>query len=147
MTTGASAFLDTNVLLRATIAALPLHREATELVAAQRARGAALWISRQVIREYLVVVTRPQSFLTPLPAAEVDARARTLQTLFHVADDTARVTAHLLALLRAHPTGGKQIHDANIVATMLAYGIGTLLTFNRDDMARFGSKIALVSPV
>lgn len=147
MTTGASAFLDTNVLLRAAIAALPLHREAADLVAAQRARGAALWISRQVIREYLVVVTRPQAFLTPLSAEEVDARAGTLQTLFYVADDTAQVTAHLLALLREHPTGGKQIHDANIVATMLAYGIGTLLTFNRDDMARFGSKITLLSPV
>lgn len=50
MTTGASAFLDTNVLLRATIAALPRHREAAALVATQRASGAALWISRQVIR-------------------------------------------------------------------------------------------------
>ncbi|HET8630202.1 MAG TPA: hypothetical protein VFL91_22495 [Thermomicrobiales bacterium] len=50
----------------------------------------------------------------------------------------------MLALLREHPTGGKQVHDANIVATMLAYGIGTLLTFNHDDMARFEGKIKLV---
>ncbi len=66
MTTGVSAFLDTNGFLRATIAALPLHREAADQGAAQRARGAALWISRRVIREYLVVVTRPPAFLTPL---------------------------------------------------------------------------------
>ena len=37
-------------------------------------------------------------------------------------------------------------HDANLVATMLAYGIDTLLTFNIDDFKRFGDKIKLVSP-
>ncbi len=47
-------------------------------------------------------------------------------------------------LLREYPTAGKQVHDANIVATMLAYGIPTLLTQNVDDMRRFAGKIAIV---
>jgi len=33
--------------------------------------------------------------------------------------------------------GGKQVHDANIVATMLVYGIPRLLTANPSDFARF----------
>ncbi|MGE0820473.1 MAG: hypothetical protein AB7G75_06540 [Candidatus Binatia bacterium] len=31
--------------------------------------------------------------------------------------------------------GGKQVHDANIVATMLVHNIPTLLTNNTDDFA------------
>jgi predicted nucleic acid-binding protein len=144
MTTAASVFVDTNVLLRATITAMPLHREAADLIAAQRSQGATLWLSRQVLREYLAVVTRPQTFAVPLAAADAIGRVRTFQSLFVVADDTASVTAHLLLLLRDYPTGGKQVHDANIVATMLAYGISTLLTQNSDDMNRFSDKIAII---
>ncbi len=35
------------------------------------------------------------------------------------------------------PVGGKKIHDANIVATCLAYGIPRLLTQNHSDFQRF----------
>lgn len=144
MTMGGEAFVDTNVLLHATIAAMPLHQEAVDLIDAQRASGTMLWISRQVIREYIAVVTRPQTFSDPLPASDVIPRIQRLEGLFKVADDTERVTTELLALLREYPTGGKQVHDANIVATMLAYRIPTLLTQNIDDMQRFASKIAII---
>lgn len=49
----------------------------------------------------------------------------------------------LLRLLTVTPTGGKQIHDANIVATMMAYNIPVLLTFNRRDFERFGQYVTL----
>ncbi len=39
---------------------------------------------------------------------------------------------------------GKQIHDANIVATMLVYGERRLLTFNADDFRRYGDRLELV---
>ena len=48
-----------------------------------------------------------------------------------------RVTQILCELLAEIPTGGKQVHDANIVATMMAYGIPALLTHNAKDFARF----------
>ena len=44
-----------------------------------------------------------------------------------------------------YPTLGKQVHDANIVATMLAHGIDMLLTLNVDDFKRFEDKITLIS--
>ena len=62
-----------------------------------------------------------------------------------VANETAEVTTQLLGLLKDYPTRGKQVHDANIVATMLAYDIDTLLTLNVDDFKRFEDKITLVS--
>lgn len=144
MTTGGDVFLDTNILLRATPITMPLHQEAASLVASQRATGATIWISRQVLREYIAVTTRPQTFLKPFTADAVAAQIHLFERLFAIADDTAAVTANLLSLLREYPTGGKQVHDANIVATMLAYGISTLLTQNIDDMKRFASKISII---
>jgi predicted nucleic acid-binding protein len=141
---GGKAFLDTNVLLRGVISTFPLHQEAKALIFEQRQNNVELWISRQVIREFLVQVTRPQPFVEPLRIEEVEAHLISFPTLFHIADENAEVTNHLLALLKQYPTGGKQVHDANIVATMLAYGIDTLLTQNISDMARFVDKVKIL---
>ena len=62
-TMAASAvFLDTNVLVYATVASAPLHLIAAEAIERLEQEGGELWISRQVIREYLAVLTRPQTF-------------------------------------------------------------------------------------
>ena len=50
-----------------------------------------------------------------------------------------------LRISRQLPVGGKQIHDANIVATMLAYGERRLLTYNAADFHRYGDRIELVA--
>ena len=42
------------------------------------------------------------------------------------------------------PWEGDRFHDANIVATMLAYGERRLLTFNMADFYRYGNRIELV---
>ena len=61
-----------------------------------------------------------------------------------VADETPEVTDQLLELLRTYPTRGKQVHDANIVATMLVNGVDTLLTMNVADFQRFHDRINLI---
>jgi predicted nucleic acid-binding protein len=40
--------------------------------------------------------------------------------------------------------GGKQVHDANIVATMQAHGIRQLLTGNVADFNRFSALIRVL---
>ncbi len=72
------------------------------------------------------------------------AKVKIIRATFQIADETEAVTDQLIELIREFPTGGKQIHDANIIATMLVYGIDTLLTQNIEDMKRFSSKIKLV---
>lgn len=62
---------------------------------------------------------------------------------FQVADDTATVTAQLIKLMGDFQIGGKQVHDANIVASMLAYGIPRLLTHNVKDFERFEEMIRI----
>ena len=68
-----------------------------------------------------------------------------ITTLFRVADETHEVTFQLFSLLKTHPTQGKLVHDANLVATMLVNDIETLLTLNVDDFRRFEDKIKLIS--
>ncbi len=147
MTMADSAFVDTNVLLRAMTPKLPLHLESEALIQRMWATNCDLWVSRQVIREYIVQATHP-NLLSPQGAIDqVLRQLKLIASLFRVADDTADVTAHLLKLLETYPTRGKLIHDANIVATMRAQGIDTLLTLNTDDFKRFADVITLISPI
>jgi predicted nucleic acid-binding protein len=139
------AFLDTGILLRSTHINASMHDEVDKLVSGMRQDGYELWISRQVIREYLVQVTRPGILRQPLGIKQVKNRLKTLRMVYQVADETNSVTDKLTELLEAIPSGGKQIHDANIVATMMAYDIDTLLTLNVAHMQRFESKINIVT--
>ena len=61
-------------------------------------------------------------------------------------DDGPAVWDQLMILTRTFAFGGKQLHDANIVATMLAHGETRLLTFNAADFRRFGALIEVVVP-
>ncbi|MCC6455376.1 MAG: type II toxin-antitoxin system VapC family toxin [Caldilineaceae bacterium] len=144
--TGARAFVDTNVLLRALTLQMTLHQETETLIQRMWERGVELWVSRQVLREYLVQATHPNTYSSTLPISQVMVQMEMVQTLFHVADETQAVTKQLLFLLQKYPTRGKQVHDANIVATMLAYDIDTLLTINVNDFKRFSDQIHLIGP-
>lgn len=143
---GARVFVDTNVLLRASLAQLTNHAAAKALVLQMRRNGNELWISRQIIREYLVQITRPGFLAEALTSGAAAEHIRLLRKAFYIADETEAVTEKLLELIREFPSGGKQIHDANIVAAMLVNGIDTLLTMNVDDMRRFGARIHVVAP-
>ena len=138
-------FVDTNVLVYAAAPAAPLHAAAVKRLVVLRNAGDELWISRQVLREYAATQTRPQAFGAPVPAVAVAATLVVFQTAFHIAEDGPQVTAHLVKLLTAVSVGGKQVHDANIVATMLTHNISRLLTHNTADFARFASFITVES--
>src|SRR5207249_3461031 len=97
-----------------------------------------------ILREYAATVTRAQTFMAPVPAAAVAADLVRFQTEFTIVEDNAAVMANLLNLLSTIHVGGKLVHDANIVATMQAYGIPDLLTHNTADFARFGHLITVV---
>lgn len=146
MTTDADpVFLDTNILIRANVAEAPYHSECLTAIKKLRAENRALWLSRQVLREYMVVLTRPQGFVNPHPAQVVAQRVRYFLSHFFTAEDSAQVMQSLLNLVETIPMGGKQIHDANIAASMLTYGVTHLLTLNTADFSRFSSHITILS--
>jgi predicted nucleic acid-binding protein len=143
-----SVFVDTNVLVYATLMPSPFHQAAQKAITSLKGSGAELWISRQVLREYLATLTRPQTFLafgSSIAVSTLIAEAKHLQTNYKVAEDDRVVTEGLLNLIATYPIGGKQVHDANIVATMLTYGIRKLLTHNVSDFARFSPLITVTS--
>jgi len=135
-------FIDTNIIVYANVIETPFHEQALAAINTAHNAGRTIWISRQVIREYLVTLTRPQVFEN-LPRATVLKQVDQFIDLFQVADDTATVSEKLVKLMSDFKVGGKQVHDANIVATMMAYGIPCLLTHNVKDFERFGEVIRI----
>ena len=143
MTDAEPLFIDTNILIYANVATAPLHEQALTAIKDAHQTGRPLWISRQVLREFIAARTRPQTFSQPSTPEVVVERVRYLEERFQVADDTATVTGQLVKLMGNFKIGGKQVHDANIVASMLAYGILCLLTHNVKDFERFGEVIKI----
>lgn len=139
-------FVDTNVLLTATAARRPGHAGALDFL--ERGFGERrLFLSGQVLREYLVVATRPTA-VNGLGLAVDSALGNTRQFLAraHFLREDESVRDALLALLAAVPVSGKQVHDANIVATMTAHGLRSLVTLNPVDFERFMPRIELRAP-
>ena len=137
-------FLDTNVLVRARFEAAPGHGLARRRMQEAGESGEALRISRQVLREYLATVTRPQSWSPPIAMDAALAHIAALESAFEILEDGPKVTRTLTGLCREVLVAGRQIHDANIAATMLAHGERRLLTFNAGDFRRFGERIELI---
>ncbi len=146
MTDDEPSFVDTNILVYASIVASPFHEDSSRILKALWAAGAELWTSRQVLREYLATLSRPQTYRSPLTASELVADVDHFQSRFQIAEDGPAVTAELLRLIEQTPVGGRRIHDANIVATMRCHGIRNLLTYNVADFARFAAIIAVIRP-
>ena len=137
-------FVDTNFLVNSYMLEAPDHDIARASLELAFRDGEPLRISRQIIREYLAVVTRPQTWQAPVPREVALEDIESLIGSFEVLEDGPAVTDRLISLCREVAVGGRQIHDANIVATMLAYGERRLLTFNITDFRRYGDRIKLV---
>ncbi len=137
-------FIDTNVLVKSRIATAPDHDTARDSLERAFAGPEPLRISRQVIREYLSIVTRPQIWPVALTREEALEDVARLIGSFEILEDGPLVTEWLTTLCQEVLVGGRQIHDANIVATMLAHGERRLLTFNTADFHRYRARIELV---
>ena len=138
-------FVDTNILLNSRIDTAVHHQVARSMLERAFWDSEPKYISRQIIREYLAVVTRP----IWANAIEFDVALQDIDEmfqLFRILEDGPDVTDVLLDLCRQVPVAGRRIHDANIVATMLAHGERRLLTFNTSDFSGYGDRIELIEP-
>jgi predicted nucleic acid-binding protein len=128
-----------NVLVHASTVCSPLHIRAQSALQDPSASAIPLWISRQILREYLAILSRPQTFSAPVAPAALVADVVKFQTQFLIAEDGPLVTSSLLGLLSTYSFGGKHVPDANIVAIMQVQAIRQILTDNVADFSRFGS--------
>ena len=136
-------FLDTNILVYLANEDSPFHSEVLKKFK-EIAGKYELWISRQVLREYAVVMTRQGIVEKPLSSNEIVSDIEKWTSIFQVADETEEVTQNLVELIEHYDIKGKKIHDTNIVATMMANSIPNLFTLNTNDFKKF-IKIQLIT--
>jgi len=147
MTTRAAdhVLLDTNILLAATDEGRPDHSLAQAALNEWPSQGTTCYTSPQVLREYLVVCTRPTAVNGfGLSQTEALGNVRVLRERLRFLDESEKVFYALADLLDAVPCVGKQIHDANLVATASAHGITAIATQNVSDFARFENYVQLI---
>ncbi len=137
-----SIFIDTNFLVYANVLESPFHQNAFDLLKIIRTRS-KIWISRQILREYISAISKEDPLVRSVPTNLIREQLENFEKIFHVAEDNAETTRNLLTIFEQYPTKGRKIHDANIVATMKAYNIPTLLTQNKKDFERYSSLISI----
>ena len=138
-----SLMVDTNVLVYAASPGSPLHAPALGALTRHRAAGRQLWISTQIVREFLVVICNPNLTTPALHPERAALAVRYLLRRFCVAEDTTEVSRALSRLLALLPPGARRIHDGNLVATCQVCGIPAILTHNPGDFAPFASVITI----
>jgi predicted nucleic acid-binding protein len=138
-----SILVDTNVLVYATAPSSPFHQQAVAALHRLSQRNAEVWISRQVLREYLVQLTRPGVLPQPIAGQTASRQLAALSRMYRVADENDSVTTALLQLVSQGLASGKQVHDANVVATCIAFGIRRVLTNNGAHFKRFSQFVAI----
>jgi len=137
-------FVDTNILVFASDAGSPFQSAAENELEQWRKQGTDLYISVQVLREYLAVTTRSAPTQTALPDyAAILGNISSFRATFHVLEGTRLVSEKLGELVQRFSVKGRQVHDANIAATMLTHGLQHLLTHNVGDFARFSPPLTL----
>jgi predicted nucleic acid-binding protein len=134
--------VDTNVLVYSTVSGNPWHQQARQWLSAMQSAGAGLCVTTQVLREYLVILTRGAVFENSFEINQVLAQLEAFLPSFTVLDEPVEVAEILRGLVRQYQIRGKRVHDANIVAVMLAHGVHRLATYNQADFEQF-DEIAL----
>jgi predicted nucleic acid-binding protein len=137
-------FIDTNILIYASINKSPFCQAAEDALRKLEQENAELVISRQVLREYLASMTRPNMLTEEVPRASILRAVRDFEEDFTVLNEGPEVTENLLELAETVSVSGKQIHDANIVASMSANDVSELLTHNVKDFKRFSRNIRVI---
>ena len=131
-------FLDTNVLLCATDRSRSNHGAALSIFQLVYQGGGHLVWSGQVVREYLVVATRPLAVNgLGLGASRAIHNIERFSKRLHLLEEGTEVSSRLTGLVGQYGLKGKRIHDANIVATMMAAGVTKLVTDDISDYRVF----------
>ncbi len=145
MTDARAVFIDTNVLLTATSPQRALHAHAVRVLNDWPNRGIPLCTSGQVLREYLVVATRPAELNgLGLGTSKALENVNAIRARVRFLNENRAVFARLRALLDDVDCSGEQIHNANVVATALCHGVQRILTSNTQDFERFTALVEVV---
>ena len=141
-----SIFIDTGVLVAAATYKAPFHLQCIGALGQVEAAHEGAWISRQVVRELLATLSRPQVWGASFDGALLAAYVQRLLEIYRIAEEDANASQRLLAYVKDGRALGKQVHDAAIASTMLSHGIKRILTLNTGHFERFRPDITVEAP-
>lgn len=128
--------VDTNVLLEATDEQRLHHKAALDFVSDRP----GLHLCAQVVREYLVVATRPATRAANglgLSMQKALENVKMFRERLRLVPEEKPLLPTLLRVLDEVPCKGKRIHDANLVACAVVHGISRVATLNVGDFKGF----------
>ncbi len=126
----APALLDSNVLVHAANASMPLHREARRLVDEGLKKAGVYCVAPQNLIEFSAVVTRRRFFPSPMAAAEV---AR-MNAILYRSRRLSKIYPQRGTVIRAVQLGeslglqGPIWYDVFLVGTMLDAGVHRIVS-------------------
>lgn len=139
--------VDTNILLRLTNPSDPQYLLVKSAVDRLLRKKAKLFYVLQNLAEFWNVCTRPQERNgLGLSCANAERRIEFIESRMLYLPDTENVYAYWRILVQEYSVRGVQVHDARLAASLLAYRIPNLLTFNTSDFLRY-TKIKAVHPI
>jgi predicted nucleic acid-binding protein len=136
--------VDTNILLRISRQADPQHLLIGASLKALKKQGCEFYYALQNIAEFWNVCTRPtEKNGYGLSTAETSERVESIERTMTLLPDSGHVYSVWRRLVVDHNVRGVQVHDAHLVATMLAYDVSHILTLNQADFLRYPGVAAL----
>ena len=140
--------VDTNVLLRFSRLENPRYQISRDAVHKLEADGHQLQTTLQNFAEFWNVSTRPtERNGFGRTSVETDELLQDLEKAFPLLPDSPKVYTVWRRLVMDYDVSGVQVHDARLVATMIAYNVTRILTFNITDFERYASeRIVAIDP-
>lgn len=137
-------FIDTNVLIYETFRDFDgeKHEDVCRQLKYLSDNNYKVYISSQVVREFLVISTNGKFFENPLDIDEALSKIDEYKENFEILYDNELSMTNLKQLVSKYQVCKRDIYDANIVATMMAYQLKEIYTLNIKDF-RFYEEIKL----
>lgn len=129
-----SATLDANVLLYASDRSSAVHREALSFLRDVAASEELFYVFWPTVMAYLRIATHPAIFAEPLARDDALENVGRLLGLPHVqtGGEPDRFWSSYRGVAEEADVRGNLVADAHVVALMLAHGVRTIWTRDRD---------------
>src|SRR5665213_307371 len=143
MTSSRRVLCDSNVLVHLTNSISDEHTTAGKAILALEEQGVAFLYTLQNLAEFWNVCTRDRPSGLGLTTEEAAERVQLIGTQFTYMPETAAAEPIFKDILIRQRVRGVQVHDARLVALMMANGVEEILTFDRKDFRRYGAVTVL----
>jgi len=137
---------DANVMWRRFVPAEASHLRVKTALDALILRGDTVYVTPQNLVEFQSLATRPTDVNgLGFTSQQANAKAKEIEAFFPLLPDIPEIYPHWRNLMEKYEVEGRQVHDARLVAVMLAHNITHLLTMNAKHFQRF-TEITIIEP-